>query len=87
MPIGGEPIEVDYTLAEEGLARRAGRQAVAPPRDLKEVREKKVPALDDEMAKDTGEAETLDGPARRRCASGWLEADETAHQERDDAAR
>ena len=28
---------------------------------IKEAREKKVPALDDEMAKDTGEAETLEG--------------------------
>ena len=28
---------------------------------IKEVREKQVPALDDELAKDTGEAETLDG--------------------------
>jgi trigger factor len=28
---------------------------------IKEAREKQVPALDDELAKDTGEAETLDG--------------------------
>ena len=36
---------------------------------IKEAREKKVPALDDEMAKDTGEAETLEGCAAS-CASG-----------------
>jgi trigger factor len=61
-PIGGEtPIEVDYTLAEEGVpAEMAGRH-VHLNVSIKEVREKQVPALDDELAKDTGEAETLDG--------------------------
>jgi trigger factor len=59
-PIAGAPIEVDYTLATEGVpAEMAGRHVhlnVA----IKEAREKQVPALDDELAKDTGEAETLE---------------------------
>ncbi|HXJ19929.1 MAG TPA: trigger factor [Polyangia bacterium] len=60
--IGGEgTVEVDYTLPAEGPpAEMAGRHVhlnVA----IKEAREKQVPALDDELAKDTGEAETLDG--------------------------
>jgi trigger factor len=61
-PIGGEaPIEVDYTLPEEGVpAEMAGRH-VHLNVSIKEVREKQVPALDDELAKDTGEAETLEG--------------------------
>jgi trigger factor len=61
-PIGGEaPIEVDYTLAAEGPpAEMAGRH-VHLNVTIKEAREKQVPALDDELAKDTGEAETLEG--------------------------
>jgi trigger factor len=61
-PIGGDvPVEVDYTLPAEGVpAEMAGRH-VHLHVSIKEVREKQVPALDDELAKDTGEAETLDG--------------------------
>ena len=61
-PIGGEEtIEVDYTLPAEGPpAEMAGRH-VHLNVTIKEAREKQVPALDDELAKDTGEAETLDG--------------------------
>jgi trigger factor len=61
-PIGGDaPVEVDYTLPAEGVpAEMAGRH-VHLHVSIKEAREKQVPALDDELAKDTGEAETLDG--------------------------
>jgi trigger factor len=87
-PIAGKDhIEIDYTLPsapepEAGTAPPAG----APPAELagkhvhlhvtiKEAREKKVPALDDEMAKDTGEAETLDG-LRAKIREKLLEADQ-----------
>ena len=62
-PIGGDPIEVSYTLPSEGepaATELAGRD-VHLHVTIKEAREKQVPALDDELAKDTGEAETLDG--------------------------
>jgi trigger factor len=61
-PIGGDaPVEVDYTLPAEGVpAEMAGRH-VHLHVSIKEAREKQVPALDDELAKDTGEAETLEG--------------------------
>jgi trigger factor len=61
-PIGGEEtVDVDYTLPAEGPpAEMAGRH-VRLTVSIKEAREKQVPALDDELAKDTGEAETLDG--------------------------
>jgi trigger factor len=64
-PIGGEPIEVSYTLPQEASAtgpalELAGRE-VHLHVTIKEAREKQVPALDDELAKDTGEAETIDG--------------------------
>jgi trigger factor len=74
-PIGGEPIEVDYTLSGEGpLPELTGKQ-VHLHVTIKQVREKKVPALDDEMAKDTGEAETLEG-LRTKVRERLLEADE-----------
>jgi trigger factor len=74
-PIGAEPVEVDYTLSGEGLpAELAGKQ-VHLHVSIKEVREKKVPTLDDEMAKDTGEADTLDG-LRGKVRERLLEAEE-----------
>jgi trigger factor len=74
-PIGGDPVEVDYTLPAEGpRAELAGKQ-VHLHVSIKEVREKKVPALDDEMAKDTGEAETLEG-LRTKVRERLVEADE-----------
>jgi len=61
-PIGGDaPIEVDYTLPAEGVPAEMTGRHVHLHVSIKEVREKQVPALDDELAKDTGEAETLDG--------------------------
>jgi trigger factor len=42
---------------------------------IKEAREKKVPALDDELAKDTGEAETLDG-LRAKVREKLIETDQ-----------
>jgi trigger factor len=60
-PIGGEPVEVEYTLSGDGLLPELAGKQVHLHVTIKEAREKKVPALDDEMAKDTGEAETLEG--------------------------
>jgi trigger factor len=60
-PIGGDAIEVDYTLPAEGVPSEMSGRHVHLHVTIKEVREKQVPALDDELAKDTGEAETLDG--------------------------
>ena len=76
-PIGGAtPIEVDYTLPEEGVpAEMAGRH-VHLHVSVKEVREKQVPALDDELAKDTGEAETLEG-LRTKVRERLAETDKT----------
>ena len=74
-PIGGEPVEVDYTLPAEGLPAELAGKPVHLHVTIKEVREKKVPALDDEMAKDTGEAETLDG-LRDKVRERLLEAEQ-----------
>jgi trigger factor len=58
---GGEHIEVDYVLAAEGPPPELAGRHVHLHVTIKEAREKQVPALDDELAKDTGEAETLEG--------------------------
>jgi len=57
----GEVIEVEYTLTGDSAPAELQGKQVHLHVTIKEVREKKVPALDDEMAKDTGEAETLEG--------------------------
>src|SRR5579871_325502 len=76
-PIGGEtPIEVDYTLPEEGVPAEMSGRHVHLNVSVKEVREKQVPALDDELAKDTGEAETLDG-LRAKVRERLAETDKT----------
>jgi trigger factor len=74
-PIGGDPVEVDYKMPAEGVAAEMAGQQVHLHVSIKEVREKKVPALDDEMAKDTGEAETLEG-LRGKVRERLVEADE-----------
>jgi trigger factor len=61
VPIGPDPIEVKYTISEDTQQRELAGKAVDLRVVVKEVREKKVPALDDDFAKDTGEADTLDG--------------------------
>jgi len=71
----GEPIEVDYTLTGEGVEPEMEGKQVHLHVTIKEIREKKVPALDDEMAKDTGEAETLDG-LRTKLRERLIEQDE-----------
>jgi len=58
---GGDHIEVDYTLPAEGPPPELAGRHVHLHVTIKEARQKQVPALDDEMAKDTGEAETLEG--------------------------
>jgi len=74
-PVGGEPIEVDYTLSGDGVRPELDGKQVHLHVTVKEIREKKVPALDDEMAKDTGEAETLEG-LRAKVRERLLETDE-----------
>jgi trigger factor len=59
--IGPEPVEVKYTISEDTQQRELAGKAVDLRVTVKEVREKKVPALDDELAKDTNEADTLEG--------------------------
>jgi trigger factor len=75
VPIGPEPLELKYTIdADTPQAELAG-QLVDLRVLIKETREKKIPSLDDEFAKDTGEAETLDG-LRAKVRERLVEADQ-----------
>jgi trigger factor len=74
IPIGPEPFEIKYTIAEDAAQKELAGQAVDLRVVVKEARQKQVPALDDEMAKDTGEADTLDG-LRAKVRDRLLEAD------------
>jgi trigger factor len=74
VPIGGGAIEVKYTIDAETPQKELAGQAVDLRVVIKEAREKRVPALDDELAKDTGEAETLDG-LRAKVRERLLETD------------
>ena len=71
----GSDVEVDYKLPTEGVPPEMAGGQVHLHVTIKEAREKKVPALDDEMAKDTGEAETLEG-LRAKVRDKLLEADQ-----------
>ena len=72
--IGTEPLEVKYTIAEDAKERELAGKPVDLRIVVKEARQKKVPSLDDEMAKDTGEADTLAG-LREKVRERLLEAD------------
>jgi trigger factor len=72
--IGGDPVEVKYTIDADTRQKELAGQAVDLRVTVKEVRQKKVPSLDDELAKDTGEAETLEG-LRAKVRERLLESD------------
>jgi trigger factor len=61
IPIGPEPFEVKYTIADDTRQAELAGKPVDLKVVVKETRQKQVPALDDELAKDTGEADTLSG--------------------------
>src|SRR5262245_36748372 len=74
LPIGGDQLELKYTLPDDTLPKELAGKAVDLKVTIKEAREKKVPALDDELAKDTGEAETLEA-LRDKVRERLVEAD------------
>jgi len=75
LPINSSEIEVRFNLADDIAQRELAGRAVDLKVTIKEAREKKQPAIDDEMAKDTGEAETLDG-LRDKIRERLIENDE-----------
>jgi trigger factor len=60
VPVDSQHLEIKYTVPEETEVKSLAGKEVSLHVVIKEVRERKQPALDDEMAKDTGEADTLE---------------------------
>ena len=60
VPIATDHLEVKYTVGEDTPVKSLAGKDVSLHVSIKEARERKQPALDDELAKDTGEADTLD---------------------------
>jgi trigger factor len=77
LPMNADKHEVRYTLGADEKLRELASQEVALQVSIKECRERKVPALDDELAKDTGEAETLDA-LKEKVRSRLLDQDNAA---------
>lgn len=69
-----EPVDIKYTIDPETPQKELAGKAVDLRAVVKEAREKKVPALDDELAKDTGEAETLEA-LREKVREKLIDAD------------
>lgn len=59
VPIGAQGLEIKYQVAADSPVKGLAGKDVSLRVSIKEVRSRKVPALDDELAKDTGEADTL----------------------------
>jgi trigger factor len=72
--VPGTKHEVKYTIdAAAKPAELAGKE-VSLTITIKEARERRTPAIDDELAKDTGEADTLD-ELKAKVRERLLEAD------------
>jgi trigger factor len=74
IPISAEPLEVKYTIDADTRQKELAGQNVDLRVVVKEARQKQVPSLDDEFAKDTGEADTLEA-LRGKVRERLIEAD------------
>jgi trigger factor len=59
IPVDAQGLEIKYQVPAESPVKSLAGQEVSLRISIKEVRSRKVPALDDELAKDSGEADTL----------------------------
>lgn len=74
IPIAASKHKIAYRIAADTPIKDLAGKDVALEVTIKDARQKKVPALDDELAKDTGEADTLEA-LRTRVRERLLEAD------------
>jgi trigger factor len=58
--VDSQHLEIKYTVPEDSAVKSLAGKDVSLHVAIKEARERKQPALDDELAKDTGEADTLE---------------------------
>jgi trigger factor len=75
LPLSGEEREVRFTMPETGLARELAGKEFTLRVSVRQAYQKRVPELDDEFAKDTGEAETL-AELREKIRQDLLKHDE-----------
>jgi trigger factor len=59
VPVDAQALEIKYQVPAESPVKSLAGQEISLRISIKEVRSRKVPALDDELAKDSGEADTL----------------------------
>ena len=59
VPIDGQGLEIKYQVPADSPVKSLAGKDISLRVTIKEVRSRKVPALDDELAKDSGEADTL----------------------------
>jgi trigger factor len=60
VPVAAQGLEIKYHVPADSPVKGMAGKDVSLRISVKEVRGRKVPALDDELAKDTGEADTLE---------------------------
>ena len=60
VPVNASGLELRYRLGDDSAIKSLAGKDISLRVTIKEARSRKVPALDDELAKDTGEAGTLD---------------------------
>jgi trigger factor len=81
LPLGATDQEVRFKVADvEGVRKELVGQSAELKVTIREAREKQTPALDDEFAKDTGEADTLD-ELKGKLREKLLEEDRKAARE------
>jgi trigger factor len=74
VPVATEHLEVKYTIPAEAENKNLAGKDVSLHLSIKEARERKQPAIDDELAKDTGEADTLE-ELKQKIRDRLLESD------------
>jgi trigger factor len=74
VPLDAQGLDVKYQVAADSPVKAFAGKDVSLRVTIKEARSRKVPALDDELAKDTGEADTLED-LRKKVREKLLEAE------------
>jgi trigger factor len=72
--VPGTKHEVKYTIGADARPAELAGKEVSLSLTIKEARERRVPAIDDELAKDTGEADSLD-ELKKKVTERLLDAD------------
>ncbi len=74
VPLAAQGLEIRYQVPADSPVKGLGGKEISLRVTIKEARSRKVPALDDELAKDTGEADTL-ADLRKKVRDRLIEAE------------